>query len=244
MLIISTVYLIFVLGINIFISYETSIFPILISSLPLVKPKRLSQKEKAAFTLPDDLKEILVGLMLGDLYARLRYNKTSLTFLQSIIHQDYIYYLYQIFSKYCPSEPRLSNNLPDSRTGKIYNNISFTTYTLSCFNDLYNLFYLSKFKVIPSNIAEILTPVSLAYLISDDGFWNKIGRFITLCTDSFTLIEVELLIDALNKNFNLKCYKCKYKNNYRIIIPSYSISTLQNLIAIHMPPMMKYKINL
>ena len=149
--------------------------------------------------------------MLGDLYTRLRYNKTSLTFLQSIIHQDYINYLYQIFSKYCPSEPRFSNKLPDSRTGKIYNNISFTTYTLSCFNDLYNLFYLSKIKVIPSNIAEILTPVSLAFWIADDGSWNKIGRFITLCTDSFTLIEVELLIDALNKNFNLKCYKCKYK---------------------------------
>ena len=104
-----------------------------------------------------------------------------------------------------------------------------------------------------------MDPIALAHWICGDGQKRDYG--LVLCTDSFTLIEVELLIDALNKNFNLKCYKCRYKNNYSaapyfffdlkikkkieaLIIPSYSISTLQNLIAIHMPPIIKYKMNL
>lgn len=99
-------------------------------------------------------------------------------------------------------------------------------------------------KVIPSNIGDYFTPISLAYWISDVGSWNSVGRYVTLCTDSFTLGEVELLIEVLNKKYNLNCYKCKNKNGYRIIIPSYSIVGLQKLLSMHIPPMMRYKIGL
>ena len=75
---------------------------------------------------------------------------------------------------------------------------------------------------------------------------NKVGRYITLCTDSFSLLEVELLIDVLNKKFNLKCYKIRNKQNYRIIIPAYSITVLHDLFkdTLHFPPMMNYKLGL
>lgn len=56
---------------------------------------------------------------------------------------------------------------------------------------------------------------------------------MTLCTDSFTAVEVELLIDVLNKKFNLKSYKVKNGNNYRIIIPAYSVPVLQELLSLH-----------
>ncbi len=90
----------------------------------------------------------------------------------------------------------------------------------------------------------MLTPLSLGYWIADDGSWNKPGKYTVLCTDSFTLEEVELLIEVLNKKFHLKCYKCRQGIGYRIIIPSYSIPVLQNLLASHMPPMMRHKIGL
>ena len=35
--------------------------------------------------------------------------------------------------------------------------------------ELYNEFYLNKKKVIPNNIYELLTPVSLAFMIMGDG---------------------------------------------------------------------------
>lgn len=223
---------------------STSIYNIFISSLPLIRRKRLTQKEKAAFTISNDLKEILVGLLLGDLHGRYRYGKTSFIFKQGFIHQEYIYHLYDLFIKYCPRAPKLSKSLPDFRTGKIYNSISFFTYTLPCFNELYNLFYKSGKKVIPNNIEELLKPIGLAYWIADDGSWNKVNRYVSLSTESFKLEEVELLIKVLNKNFNLSCYKSKNGTTYKIIIPSYSISVLQNFLLPHMPKMMLYKIRL
>jgi hypothetical protein len=42
--------------------YETSISQLLLSSLPLIKPRRLTKEEQEAFSLSNDLKEIFVGL--------------------------------------------------------------------------------------------------------------------------------------------------------------------------------------
>jgi len=47
---------------------------------------------------------------------------------------------------------------------KIYTAIKFQTLSLPCFNIYRNLFYdLNGIKIIPDNIEELLTPVSLAY---------------------------------------------------------------------------------
>lgn len=73
-------------------------------------------------TLNSELKDILVGLLLGDLHGRLRYEKVSFVFKQGIIHQDYLNHLYNLFSNYCPSPPKIVKGLPDIRTQKIYKN--------------------------------------------------------------------------------------------------------------------------
>jgi hypothetical protein len=118
-----------------FFDYE-AIKPLtLLSFVPLIKPKRLKNKEKEAFILPSNLKEILVGLLLGDIHGRLRRPNENVSFIfkQGINHQDYIHHLYNLFNKYCPSEPKKEKSLLDSRTGKIYESIKFSTYALPCF---------------------------------------------------------------------------------------------------------------
>lgn len=67
---------------------------------------------------------------------------------------------------------------------------------------------------------------------------------MSLSTDCFKLEEVEFLIEVLNTKFNLKCYKCKAGNGYKVIIPSYSIPGLRTILSSIMPPMMLYKIGL
>jgi hypothetical protein len=208
--------------------------------------RRLTKAEREKFTLTAELREITVGLMLGDLYTRKRSStgNVSLEFEQSTIHKDYLEHLYKLFESYCLTGPKVSNLLPDKRTGKIYSRVRFKTYSLPCFNELHDLFYPLGKKIVPLNIGELLTALALAYLICDDGSWNKTYRRVVLCTNSFTLEEVELLIEALNKNFNLRCYKCRQGTGYIIIIPSYSIPRLQSLLAPHMPTMMRHKIGL
>jgi hypothetical protein len=80
----------------------------------------------------------------------------------------------------------------------VYSNIYFQTYSLPIFAPLYNLFNLSGKKVIPLNIADLLTPIGLSYWICDDGSRNKQDRYVVLCTECFTLEEVYLLLEVLN----------------------------------------------
>lgn len=61
----------------------------------------------------------------------------------------------------------------------------FTTRSIPEWNDLHALWYVGKTKVVPCNIFDILSPVSLAYWHMDDGGWTKGG--IHLSTNSFTL---------------------------------------------------------
>ena len=57
-------------------------------------------------------------------------------------------------------------------------------------------------KIIPKNIAEHLTAVSLAYWIMDVGSFTGIG--LKLHTNAFSKEELILLIEDLDKNFSIK----------------------------------------
>jgi hypothetical protein len=212
-----------------------------------MKTKFLSKLDQLQFNLSPDLKAILVGLLLGDLYARKRTKtgNTLLMFEQGIVHKDYIYHLYDLFSNYCRTAPKLKIRAPDKRTGVTYSSIRFQTYSLPCFNELFHMFYPEGPKVVPSNIAELLTPLSLAYWISDDGSFCKTKSIVTLCTESFTLEEVTLLANTLNTKWDLKCYINKTNNGgFRILIPRKSLPVLQSLLKDIMPSMMEHKIGL
>ena len=146
-----------------------------------MKKKYLTKAERAEFSLSADLKAIMVGLIIGDLHVR-KFTPSCNPFLrfeQSIIHKDYIFHLYDLFSNYCMAPPKIANRLPDKRTGRVYSRVTFITYSLPCFKDMYDLFYCAGKKVIPLNIADLLTPLGLAYLICDDGCWSQQGKRIS-----------------------------------------------------------------
>jgi hypothetical protein len=81
------------------------------------------------------------------------------------------------------------------------------------FNEFHELFYPDGVKIIPSNISEYLTEVSLVFFIMDDGD-------LLLHTNSYTLEEVELLVSVLNKKLNLVCKVSQRRpNQWAILIP-------------------------
>jgi hypothetical protein len=102
--------------------------------------KIMTKEERSLFSLSADLKAILVGLLLGDLYARKQKRSVNacLCFEQGLVHETYLFHLYDLFKSYCQSAPQTSNRLPDKRTGKIYARVTFTTCALPCFNELYD----------------------------------------------------------------------------------------------------------
>ena len=217
-----------------------------ILSLVPVKPKRLTNAEREAFSLPEELKQILTGLMLGDLHAQKRTPNSNvrLLFEQGLVHEQYLMHLFELFKSYCLAAPKMANRLPDKRTGNIYTRITFRTFALPCFNEIYNLFYLEGVKTIPSNIGELLTGLSLAYWLSDDGTFVKGRDIVIISTESYSESDVDLLITVLSNKFGLKCRKDKHANGFRIVIVKSSLNKLQELVRSHLSSSMLHKIGL
>lgn len=204
--------------------------------------KRLTNAERDLFSISSDFHEILIGSMLGDLNISRQFTNARLNFEQGLINEAYMIHLYDLFKDYCGSPIKYSARKPDSRTGKIYNRVSFNTYALPCFNYYYDLFYLNRDKIIPANLKELLTARGLAYWAMDDG--NKVGSGFRLNTQSFTKEENLFLINVLKENFGLKCSLHTHsKGLYRIYISSKSMSNFRDLVSLYFVPSMMYKIN-
>ena len=172
------------------------------------KPRKRTNSN-STLILTDHLKQVLIGLTLGDLSVekatpnsnvRLRFDQSSL------VHSAYLMHLYDLFKDYTLSPPKSTNRKPDNRTGKVYNSLIFKTRMLPCFNYLWELFYKDRVKIVPMNIGELLTPIGLAYWIMDDGGLGSNGELI-LHTHSYTTSEIERLIIALKDNFGIHSSK-------------------------------------
>ena len=65
---------------------------------------------------------------------------------------------------------------------------NFETQSLSSWNSLRALWYVNGVKVVPQNISELMTPISLAYWLCDDG--EKNGKGFHFATNAFTAEDV------------------------------------------------------
>ena len=162
---------------------------------------------------------------------------------------------YNLFQEFVTTPPSVSE-IVDKKTSKSRFNLSFTTLALPCFNEIYETFYLvpshssgnwdwNGKKIIPNNIAEHLTRVSLAYWIMDDGSFT--GSGLKLHTNAFTKEELNLLIEALNKNFSIKAtinISKREKAQYTLYISKNQLQLVRNLIKDHMHEDMMYKLNI
>ena len=122
-------------------------------------------------------------------------------------NHEYIMHLWSnVFNSICTNT--VPRPWPSPNSGKPATQYAFNTRSLPQLSSLHKLWYvwsdeLNKFiKVVSLNIGEILTPIALAHWFRVDGHTQ--GRCLVLCTDSFTLSEVNLLINALKFKFGLE----------------------------------------
>jgi hypothetical protein len=127
---------------------------------------------------------------------------------------------------------------------KKYYGYEFNTYTFRSFDWIYNMFYKKGKKRIHPNLGDYLTPLALAIWISDDGCWVKSG--VRIACNSFTLKEVEYLVEIINKNFGLmsNVQNINTINQYSIYIQSKSIFKLIDIVSPFMHNSMLYKLGL
>ena len=123
--------------------------------------KRINKDERSKFKLDSHLKQVLIGTILGDVHFR-RFSKKAnvrVVFRQGSKNSSYLLHLYDLFQEFVLAPPAISSSIDK---GKIKHSISFATLCLPCFNEFYDTFYLNGRKIIPLNISDLLTPVSLA----------------------------------------------------------------------------------
>ena len=255
------------------ISYYTNIYNfnnIILSVLPVHlgrdKNGRFIRKitPPVSVPLPDKLKEAMVGQLLVD--GHLRFTKkgldgkpkpnTNAQFSMTLKSKLYSDYLWQnVYKAICTNT--VPNPWPNPNTGKPATQYHFSSKALVSLSEIHNLWYVwsdkfNKFiKILPLNIENLLTPIGLAHLIMDDGYWEKSAKTVMLCTDNFTLAEVELLIRVLNSKFNLTAkVKRRIKSNkevcwrIRFSGKTDNILKLINLVKPHFIPSMLYKLNI
>jgi hypothetical protein len=157
-----------------------------------------------------NVKDCLIGYLIADGHLRVKHKNGIFTgkanFSMTLKSYDYAIYLKeQIYSTICTSTP--IRPWPNPKTGKIATQYAFNSKLLPLLTSLHKEWYnwskeLTKFiKIVPLNIFDLITSIGLAHWIMGDGYWSEDTLF--LCTDNFTLKEVELLIDTLNKKFDL-----------------------------------------
>lgn len=87
---------------------------------------------------------------------------------------------------------------------------------------------------------DLLTPRALAYWIMSDGVSNQYG--LTICTDSYTIKEVVILINILKIRYDLNCSIHYLNNRPRLYIKADSMNKLRLLVKPYIIPFSQYKL--
>ena len=207
-----------------------------------MRQKLLEEYKKTLF-LSKKQKDVLVGLLLGDGHVELSPNGKSarLKVEYSVKNSDYVDFLYQIFKNLVRMKPR-------TRTvkgfGKNFDRLGFTTLSLPDFLAFRDLFYRDKTKIVPSNIAQLLTDIGLAVWFMDDGSYkSKECKGKLLCTHNFTSGEIALLCKVLDHNFGLRAISRRQKDGTEIYIRASSYERLKTIISPFMVKSFQYKLD-
>jgi len=160
-------------------SAEEEIFSslLLLSSLPLVKPRRRltkADKEKFSNAVPQNFDEIMCGVMLGDGNLRMHGSNALLSIQQT--HREIADKLWDIcFSYNLVHTPVKELNRHDWKP--VY---YFKTFTMPYLTRLFTVWYTNIdgkcVKVIPSGIDKLLTPIALAHWIMGTGGLTVTGE--------------------------------------------------------------------
>lgn len=133
-----------------------------------------------------------------------------------------------------------------SNKSKTYYGYEFDVFTFSSLNWLSDLFYVEGRKRILPELINYLTPMSVAFLIMDDGGWVAGSKSVRIATNNFTLEEVEFLAQMFKTKFGLYCTVQKLskskespsKDKYSLYIKVASLPKLKELVLPYMHPSM------
>ncbi len=196
-----------------------------------------------------DILSIIIGSLLGDghLEKRRQGLGTRIKFEQSSDNVEYLMWFHSYLSQrgYCnTNKPKLKIRI--RKNGTIYYHYSINSFTFSSLNWIHLMFYKEiegrYIKIIPLNIEQFLSPISLAIWFMDDG--SKLGKGAKIASNCFTKTELENLCKILKNKFNITVtvHSGGINKGYTLYVSSSSMPTFSKIIKAYMLPSLYYKL--
>ena len=223
------------------------IVPYSVSIIPIIK------------SIPSSTLYAITGNMLGDgsiSLSKTNKGKGKYSMTMDVYSLNYLHYLNDnIYSQFTNTKIyAYPNILLPKHKGKKVTQYHFRSRVHPLFTALHSLWYKwdsnkNKFiKIVPLNISEMFSEVSLAYWIMDDGYFDSHGRTKTvlLCTEAFTKEEciiLQSLLEKLNIKSTLKV-RDKINDRYRIRISKTSMDRVISLVKPYMHKDFLYKLGI
>lgn len=186
-------------------------------------------------------KQAIVGCLLGDgrLESRSKNGTARLRIHHGKRQKKYLFWKYEIFKSIVNKRPK-EIIWKDRKRNTDCISWYFHTLTSKELGRYHALFYKEGKKVLPKNLYNLLTPLSLAIWTMDDGDNDKNSiRYNTQC---FSLEEQKALKQILQEKYQLRANLNKDKDSYRLRVYKESKPKLIKLIDQFIIPSMKYKI--
>ena len=147
-------------------------------------------------------KQLLYGGLLGDSHMSFHNQNCRIKFEHCLKQKEYVKQKYKIMENFC-TEIITQESRFDDRTERYNTSVCFRTRTIRIFSDLYNLFYkLTGEKYINIEILNSLTAQGLAFWYMDDGT-KTTERELTLCTECFSLEDLQVILDYFKNKWDL-----------------------------------------
>jgi len=117
---------------------------------------RYTSIERALIKIPTSKMSVFIGIILSDATIQKGRGDARLQFKQKYGQFEYFYSVFFQLSHYCSKGPCVRKTIIHK---KIHYSLSFTTRSLPCITELYNLFYdaMQGKKIIPNNLFYLLT---------------------------------------------------------------------------------------
>jgi len=209
------------------------------------------------FSITNYHQSVIVGVLLSDGYIQKRVHwNPRISLKQSLKNFEYLWSVFITLSVFCSSYPYINKTV---KRGKIFYSFEFMTRQLKSFNEIYNIFYLVPTtltfpgakargdspvlrKSITPELFHYLDYIALAHWIQGDGAKRNKGG-IVLCTDSFSVKEVILLMNILLIKLNIKSTIHVDNGKPRIYINKVELDKVKHLIKPYFVNSFLYKIS-
>lgn len=190
--------------------------------------------------MTDFQKQVLIGTVLGDSSFKLGEGcvSPSVSCAHGIKQKEYCEYKTEIFKSLGSKCSYHKRNTVDERTGIYYEDYTMFIPANTEFLSYYREFYPNGKKVIPINLLDQFTEVSLAFMFMDDGCKNESGY--NIATNCFERENIAQFQEFLLSKFSINTSICA---NNSLYIKANSRNLFTYLISPYIIDCLKYKLH-